>query len=484
MKRIFTAVALLLITTTAHSATTEGEISQSRKEIKLEIRIAALRDALEVERSKRGASAEDIARERAIYEQDSIARVEEAMRSEEEEEMLSRAKVDKTIEFNARELDSLLDVWQQNESKAFFDNFFNQYIALDRDPQEKPSKTEQDSLYEERLRALASPIELPYNSIVRTYIETYTNTRTTPMKYLVSRAKHYMPAIEEHLIKEGLPIELRAMPIIESALTITAVSQAGAAGLWQFMPATAIHYGLEVNSLVDERCDPTKSTVAACRFLSDLYKIYKDWGLAIAAYNCGAGNVNKAIARSGVKSGKFWDIYDFLPKETRGYVPAFIGATYAYAYHKEHGITPDDAVLPITTDTITISRITHFGQVAEVLDIPIDMLRKLNPQFKRDIIPATNKSYALKLPQQYVSAYIENEMAINALDSTYLKEYINPANIDKMRQPTRVHIVRSGDTLSGIAQKYNTTTKKLLQRNNLRNADRLSLGQKIIVSSF
>lgn len=481
MNIVIKTTILLLCLTSTYVASAEGEIT--KREAKIEARIRALRAELEVERAKRGAGAEDIAREKAQRSLDSIALIEEQRAKDEADKSLEMT-ADPTLNFNAYELDSLLDRWHQNESKIYFDTFFNQYIAIDSTPDAKYSKSEMDSIYQERLRALASPIGLPYNQIVRPYIETYTNPRTTPMKYLVSRAKYYLPAIEEQLIKEELPIELRAMPIIESALTITAVSHAGAAGLWQFMPSTAIHYGLEVNSLVDERCDPVKSTKAACRFLKDLYNIYNDWGLAIAAYNCGAGNVNKAIARSGLKNGKFWDIYDFLPRETRGYVPAFIGASYAYAYHKEHGITPDEAVLPLTTDTINIERITHFGQVAEVLEIPLDMLRKLNPQYKRDIIPATNKSYTLRLPQRYVTSYIEREEEINALDSTYLKEYINPANIDKMRQPARVHIVRSGDTLSGIAQKYRTTTRQLIQKNNLRNADRLSLGQKIIVSSF
>ncbi len=476
----FLETTLLLLALTATTFTVSAEEIISKREAKIEAKIKALSAELDIERGKRGASRSDMDRAEAQRVQDSIAATE---RLKAREEAAARSRVtDHTIEFNTQELDSLLNAWNEHESKVFFDNFFNQYIALDAEPQSKLSKSEVDSLYQDRLRALASPIELPYNAIVRSYIDTYTNPRTTPMKYLVGRAKYYMPSIEEHLIKAGLPIELRAMPIIESALTITAVSHTGAAGLWQFMPATAIHYDLEVNSLVDERCDPVKSTVAACRFLTDLYNIYKDWGLAIAAYNCGAGNVNKAIARSGLKKGKFWDIYDFLPRETRGYVPAFIGASYAYAYHKEHGITPNEASLPITTDTINITRITHFGQVAEVLDIPVEMLRKLNPQYKRDIIPATNKSYSLRLPQRYVTSYIENEKAINALDSTYLKEYINPANIDKMRQPTRVHIVRSGDTLSGIAARYRTTTRQLIQKNNLRNADRLSLGQKIIVN--
>ena len=189
-----------------------------------------------------------------------------------------------------------------------------------------------DSVYTRRLRDLASPIQLPYNSIVRGYINRYTDSRYGTISRILGMSQYYFPLIEDELLKEGLPIELRALPIIESALSVTAVSPMGAVGLWQFMPSTGKSYGLEVNSLVDERRDPVRSTQAACRYLKDLYAIYKDWSLAIAAYNCGPGNVNKALARAGEKSRTFWDIYDYLPRETRGYVPAFIGASYAYAY--------------------------------------------------------------------------------------------------------------------------------------------------------
>ncbi len=388
-----------------------------------------------------------------------------------------------TVEFNPAQIDSLLEVWRVRESQDLYNIFFNQYILIE--PEEnKGVKEHIDTIYKRRLLKLASPIELAYNSIVRGYINRYTDPRYRLMDYIIPRTEYYFPIIEEELHRAGLPVELRMLAVVESALTTTNVSHAGAAGLWQFMPFTGKQYGLEVNSLVDERYDPAKSTVAACRFLSDLYKIYNNWGLALAAYNCGPGNVNKAIARSGLKEGSYWDIYDYLPKETRGYVPAFIGASYAYAYHKEYDVKFVEQPLPLATDTITVNRILHFGQVAETIDLPIDVIRRLNPQYRRDIIPATTKSYSLRLPQRYVSAFIEHEEQIHAKDSTFLKQYINPSNLDKLRKTTSgrtVHTVRSGDTLSGIAVKYNTTVKKLLTINKLRSADRLSLGQKIVV---
>ena len=199
--------------------------------------------------------------------------------------------------------------------------------------------------------------------------------------------------IEDELLKENLPIELRALPIIESALSPTAVSPVGAVGLWQFMPSTGKSYGLEVNSLVDERRDPVRATQAACRYLKDLYAIYNDWTLAIAAYNCGPGNVNKAMARSGGKT--FWEIYDYLPRETRGYVPAFIGATYAYAYHRQHDIEPQPAPIPLSVDTIRIDRLLHLQQIASTIDLPLETLRQLNPQYKLDIVPRRPSLYTL-----------------------------------------------------------------------------------------
>lgn len=382
------------------------------------------------------------------------------------------------IELTPAQMDSLVAQWNEAKSAKAFDDFFNNFISFDTASEDASAIP--DSVYIARLRALVSPVQLPYNPIVKSYIARYTDTRWGTINRILSRSQYYFPIIEEELIKAGLPVELRALPIIESALSPTAVSVRGAAGLWQFMPSTGKNYGLEINSLVDERCDVVASTRAACRFLMDLYEIYHDWTLAIAAYNCGPGNVNKALIRAGSDCRTFWDIYYYLPRETRGYVPAFIAASYAYAYHKHHDIEVEDSPLPLATDTIRVNRIMHLGQVSSTLDIPMDLLRGLNPQYKLDIIPATTKSYTLILPQQFVSQYVEKEQEIFSKDSTYLKEYINPANIDRKRleRPGFTYTVKKGDTLSGIAYRYRCSVKEIMRWNKLRST-KLRIGQKL-----
>ena len=374
--------------------------------------------------------------------------------------------------------DSLLSGWYRRNVVASYDDFFDRYVSEDTTANGSEDATP-DSVYARRLQQLVSPVQLPYNPIVRGYIARYTNPRYGTISRILGLSQYYFPLIEEELIKAGLPVELRALPIIESALNPTAVSRMGAAGLWQFMPSTGKLYGLEVNSLVDERRDPYRATQAACRYLKDLYAIYNDWSLAIAAYNCGPGNVNKAIARSGGKN--FWEIYDYLPRETRGYVPAFIGASYAYAYHRQHGIEPTEAPIPLSVDTIRVNRLMHFEQISSTIDLPVETLRQLNPQYKLDIIPATTKPYTLVLPQRYVMQYIAHEPEIHAKDSMYLKEYINPANLDKKRQERSgsVYVVKKGDTLGAIARRYRVTTTQIMRWNNLKSAHKLRIGQRL-----
>lgn len=384
---------------------------------------------------------------------------------------------DVMLGLTADQADSLLAVWRERQSQDAYREFFDNYILINT----TVVGSVPDSVYVKRLRDLVSPIQLPYNSIVRGYINRYTDSRYGTISRILGMSQYYFPLIEEELLKAGLPVELRALPIIESALSTTAVSPMGAAGLWQFMPATGKSYGLEINSLVDERRDPIRSTQAACRYLKDLYAIYNDWSLAIAAYNCGPGNVNKAMARAGEKSRNFWDIYDYLPRETRGYVPAFIGASYAYAYHRQHGIELTEAPIPLAIDTIHVNRLMHFEQIASTIGVPVETLRQLNPQYKLDIIPATTKSYTLILPQRCVTQYIACEPEIFAKDSMYLKEYINPANIDKKRQERSgtVYTVKKGDTLGAIARRHRVTTAQLMRWNGIKNAHKLRLGQKI-----
>lgn len=386
------------------------------------------------------------------------------------------------------EIDSLTALWRSFNMQSSYDDFFRQYITFAQ-TDTPPQPDHLDSVYTERLRALMSPIPMPYNYLVRQAIDRYTGSQRSSMSHILSYAQHYFPMIEQELIREGLPVELRSMVIIESALRVKAVSRMGAAGLWQFMPSTGKSYGLEVNSMVDERYDPLSATRAACRYMKEMYNIYGDWLLAIASYNCGPGNVNKAIARAGGDTKNndksFWDIYDYLPPETRGYVPAFIGATYAYAYHALHGISYDEPPIPIAVDTVMIGRPVHLEQISSTIDVSIDALRMLNPQYKLDIIPATTKQYCLVLPADRVCDFIGSEEAIRQKDSLYLKEYLSPANIDKKKAQAPAasyHIVKKGDTLGAIARKYHVTQKQLMTWNRLKSADRLSIGQRLKVS--
>ena len=386
---------------------------------------------------------------------------------------------DLTLGLTAVQADSLVAVWRERQQAEAFTEFFDCFVREDSTATAEIPDPVLDTLYAERLRALVSPIPLPYNYIVKGYINRYINPRYGTINRILGLSQYYFPIIEDALLREELPIELRALPIIESALQPTAVSPAGAVGLWQFMPSTGKSYGLEINSLVDERRDPVRATEAACRYLKDLYAIYNDWTLAIAAYNCGPGNVNKAIARSGGKT--FWEIYDYLPRETRGYVPAFIGASYAYAYHRQHGIDPEPAPVPLSVDTVRIDHLMHFQQIASTIDLPVETLRLLNPQYKLDIVPATTKAYTLVLPQRNVSQYIAHEAEIRGKDSLYLKEYINPANIEKKRAQGSgtIYIVKKGDTLGAIARRYRVTTSQLMRWNKIKNAHKLRIGQRL-----
>ena len=381
-----------------------------------------------------------------------------------------------TIAHSPADIDSLVEVWaimhQKQGEKRFFDLYAGEEDSL--------ACASVDSLYKQRLQDLMSPMHLPYNYIVRNFINQYIAGRWSPLRNVLALSKYYFPIIEEELIAAGLPLELRYLPIIESNLSSRATSRMGAVGLWQFMPATGKNLGLEINSLVDERCDVLKSTRAACKFLAHLYKVYGDWCLAIAAYNCGPGNVSRALARAGANCKTYWDIYDFLPRETRGYVPKFIAAAYAYTYHQAHDITPAATPECIATDTIMVNRVMHLGQVASTLNIPIETLRDLNPQYKLDIIPASKKAYSLRLPTRYTSEFIANEKDIHSKDSIYLKEYLNPANLEKKRAEGvgYIYTVRSGDNLGLIAKRNRCTIKEIMKWNKL-NSTIIRPGQKL-----
>ncbi len=347
-----------------------------------------------------------------------------------------------------------------------------------------------DSVYMERLQKIPSLFELVYNPIVKRYIELYTQKRRKQMSYMLGIGNYYYPIFEHALDALGLPLELKYLPVIESALNPRAYSCVGASGLWQFMYGTGKIYGLQGNSLIDERRDPIKSTNAAARFLRDLYKMYGDWSLVIAAYNCGPGNVNKAMKRAGGKKD-YWAIYPYLPKETRGYVPAFIAATYAMTYYKEHNICPARVEMPYVCDTVMLTEKMHLQQIAEVLNIDIETLRNMNPQYRKDIIPGNGQSYTLCLPQKSVGSFIEMKDSIvkYKADSfnVLTRVVVLPANADPYFRGAKgksgaiakgTYVVKKGDTLSTIARRRKVSVSQIKKWNNLR-SDNIYIGQKL-----
>ena len=344
-----------------------------------------------------------------------------------------------------------------------------------------------DAVMKARLEKMNSFITLPYNDKVRNYMILYSEKMPTKMGTILALCKYYMPIFEETFSKYNLPDELKYMAIIESALNPVAVSRAGAKGMWQFMFRTAQLYGLEINSFVDERLDPFKSADAAARYLTDSYNVFGDWNLAISSYNCGSGNINKAIRRSGGKRD-FWSVYDYLPRETRGYVPAFVGAMYAVHYSKEYGLTPADMRMPAQLDTFEIHRNLHFKQISDLVGISVEELRNLNPQYIKDVIPGDSKTYILRIPYNYSSDFIAHEDSIYTYKAS---EYLNPQTlVDNGRgsgsgatyssSGVITNKVKKGDTLGKIAARYHVTVNQLKNWNHLRSTN-LSIGQKIKV---
>ena len=342
-----------------------------------------------------------------------------------------------------------------------------------------------DSVYKARLQALPCIIELPYNERVRAFIIRYVKRNPKQVARLMRMGEYYFPMFEEVLGKYQLPYELKYLPVIESALNPMARSHMGAAGLWQFMPGTGKLYGLEINSLVDERMDPIRSTEAACRFLSNMYAVFKDWNLVIAAYNCGGGNVNKAIRRAGGKRD-FWSIYPYLPRETRNYVPIFIAANYAMNYGNEHGICKAPVEKAMITDTIRTTQRMHLQQVSDNLGIGMAELRRLNPQYSRDILPG-GSAYTLCLPAEKVGMYIDLQDAILSYKADSLinnrRAEIDLAKVTGLNGGYRLngityYKIKRGDTLGGIAKKFHCSVKQLKQWNGLKN-DNIREGKKL-----
>lgn len=378
------------------------------------------------------------------------------------------------------------------------------------------NKTYEPDVYKDRLRRLPTIMEMPYNNVVQKFIDRYSNELRNAVGIMLGASNFYMPIFEQALETYNLPLELKYLPVIESGLNPKAVSRVGATGLWQFMLATAKNYGLEINSLLDERCDPIKSSYAAANYLSDLYRIFGDWNLVIAAYNCGPDKLTQAIHRAG-GSKDYWKIYPYLPRETRGYVPAFIAANYIMNYYCEHNICPMTTDLPAKTDTILVSRDVHFKQIAQVLNVDEELVRSLNPQYRKDIVIGYTKPSTLRLPVDKINSFIDQEDSVYAYNADVLltkrsevevaqevpsyssgrtsasssrKSYSRSKSkrsrrksshsSRRRRSSSKSVTVRGGDTLSEIAARNNTTVKKLKRLNGLK-GNNIRKGKKIRV---
>ncbi len=416
--------------------------------------------------------------------------------------------------------------FETNTQKLLEGWYMKNYTATDDRYSKLPDVPVSDEVLIKRLQAIPAVVELPYNPIVRKYIERYTKGGRAQVAAMLGLSNYYMPIFEQALEQEGLPLELKYLPIIESALDPNAVSRSGAAGLWQFILSAAKGLGLEVNSLVDERRDPYLSSSTAARFLKDLYATYGDWSLVIAAYNCGPGTVNKAIRRAGgdPRSHNFWTIYNYLPAETRGYVPAFIAATYVMNYYRDHNISPVLATKPLVTDTVGVTQRVHFDQISHVLNIPVEELRVLNPQFRKDIIPGRpDAPYFLILPSQQIHAYILSEGDILAYNADQYKrmetattgaqstddaivpptaeetafeqdlaqvQSATPASAPQGSR-TIIHKVQPQESIASIAARYNVQPEQIkewnsLRRNSIRTGQQLRIitgGQPVVAQN-
>lgn len=368
-----------------------------------------------------------------------------------------------------KSLDDMMNSWQ-----------IQKHARKTEHPAYNEQHTVSDSVYVDRLFKLHNIIELPFNDVVRTCINLYTERRRNSVEYMLGLEDFYFPMIEQALDENDLPDELKYLAVVESALNPIAVSRAGATGLWQFMLPTGKQYGLEINSLIDERRDPVRATYAACRYLKDLYNIYSDWALAIAAYNCGPGNVNKAIKRSGGKTD-YWEIYPYLPKETRSYVPLFIAATYVMNYYPYHQLYPVAMDLPAATDTVMINNQVHFNQIVDVLEVDIETLRALNPQYKQDVIPGHIQPRSLKLPAVQAYAYAQHEDSIpnHRIDELFPNRMI-AGSYSASKTDRITHKVQSGETLAQIASRYGVSMSDIRKWNGLK-SNKIGIGRNLVI---
>ncbi|HET9570916.1 MAG TPA: transglycosylase SLT domain-containing protein [Bacteroidales bacterium] len=404
----------------------------------------------------------------SIQANDSIPRVEDYLNGTRDDREIA---LPESFDNN---MDSLLQDWHMKtfipiDRNCKFDSL-NPYVS--------------DTVMMKRLADMPTVIKMPYNKIIRQFIDKYEETRRKQVAVMLGIGDYYFPMFEQALEKYRLPNELKYLSVVESALNPNATSRVGATGLWQFMFGTGKSYGLDINSLVDERRDPQKSTDAAVRYLKDLYGIFGDWHLAIAAYNCGPGNVNKAIRRSGGKKD-YWDIYYYLPSETRGYVPLFIAANYVMTYYKEHRICPVRTEYPLHTDTLMLSNKIHFDQISAVVGVPKEDLIKLNPQYRREIIPGTTeKPQSVCLPANYTLTFIDYQDSIPNYRSGDLLNTlltVEPAAVEKapeVKAKFHIYKVRRGDSLSTIASKFHTTITAIKRRNGLHGS-RINPGMRL-----
>ncbi len=359
-----------------------------------------------------------------------------------------------------------------------------------------------DSIYVDRLSRIPTIMEMPYNNIVRKFIDQYTGRLRHSVSYMLGATNFYIPIFEEALALYNLPLELKYLPVIESALDPTAVSRKGATGLWQFMLSTAKRYDLKINSLVDERRDPIKASFAAAQYLNDLYKVYGDWNLVIAAYNCGPTSLNKAIHRAG-GSKDYWTIYPYLPKETRGYVPAFIAANYVMNYYCEHNICPMRARLIDGNDTVVVNKDLHQEQVASVCGVEMEKIKAFNPQYKTSLVPGNSYDCILRLPSEAALKFIDLGDSVYSYRSSELftkrkTVEIDEAELEKLQNSARRFYsssrrrssrssrrsksvtIKNGQTLSEIAEKYGTSVSKLRRLNGIKGSS-IRAGKKIRV---